>query len=180
MMTIQSYPEHHHEWLAAMGVVRWQARDSRLISAPTTPIVHVEAVAEVTREPDFVWPERMVQARYWLVGESALDAATAYLLAGMMKAIGATQDEVVYTSIVDDAQERYTTGLPSWPVLNVQALPRSVFEQPLKVADELIVLTLGAVDHQWETANPVKLPGLTEMIARPELKKEAWMLLKQL
>ena len=87
---------------------------------------------------------------------------------------------MVYTSIVDDAQERYTTGLPSWPVLNIQALPRSVFEQPLKVADELIVLTLGAVDHQWETANPVKLPGLTEMIARPELKKEAWMLLKQL
>ena len=163
-----------------MGVVRWQARESRLISAPTTPIVHVEAVAEVTREPDFIWPERMVQARYWLVGESALDAATAYLLARMMKAIGATQDEVVYTSIFADAQGRYTTGLPSWPVLNIQVLPRSVFEQPLKVPDQLIVLTLGAVIHQWETANSVKLPGLTEMIARPELKKEAWMLLKQL
>lgn len=164
-----------------MGVVRWQQREEIIASeVSVVPIDTIDTIEEIAVETDFVWPERILQARYWLVGTSPLDAATAYLLAGMMKAIGATQDEVVYSSITDDLRESCGTGLPSWSMVNLQAIPNAVFKQSLEVPNEITLLMLGAITHQWKIAKIFNLPDLAEMIAQPERKRDAWAVLKQL
>jgi hypothetical protein len=96
-----TYPEQHTTWLTAMGVSRWQTREV----SSTAPDV----------QPSYTWPEAMLRARYWVVGEHLLDDATAHLLAGMMVAIGVASADVAYAAPMDTGLPHVATSLAKLP-----------------------------------------------------------------
>ena len=108
------------------------------------------ATAAVEQE----WPAHMLNATYWLAG-APLDDASETLLHAIMAAIGVDMADVVYCS--NDA------------ILNLA----------LSVPESVRVLDFGAVANAWQ-GHQIALPSLSDMLAQPERKRDAWAVLKPL
>ncbi|MGL4767083.1 MAG: DNA polymerase III subunit psi [Formosimonas sp.] len=132
---MNTHPNQHPAWLAAMGVSQWQLR---------------EPVAQDTSKN---WPEPLLNATHWLVGEP-LNPAGEALLHAIMAAIGVSMSDVVYCA--DEA----TLHL---------ALP---------VPEHVKLLRFGAVACAWQGGAGLDLPSIAAMQEQFALKREAWTILK--
>lgn len=186
--TALTYPEYHPAWLESLGITRWQSREPLAqVAHPTSAVEKVllnEPIEKSVTERDAM-PEKLElthliltpqieKAQYWVIGHQALIPEEAYLLAGMMQAIGA--QSVVFSYEADALSDSVMpTGLASWPKLMVQALPLGGM---LKVPETVKVLILGEVSLQLQ-AKSWLLPPLSQLLAQPHLKREAWEVLKK-
>lgn len=100
------------------------------------------------------WPAHMLNAAYWLTGAPLIDASET-LLHAIMAAIGVDMADVVYCA--DDA----------------------ILSLALTVPESVRVLHFGAVANAWQ-GHQIALPSLTDMLAQPERKRDAWAVLKPL
>lgn len=167
-----TYPEHHAAWLEVMGVNRWQHREP-------IEVAHIETGVEINEETQHnvltALPERIQSARYWILGNAALTAEETFLLAGMMAAIKAQGDEVVYSHLADQLDFlQLDTGLATFPRLSVQTLP----DLNVALPEGLKVLQLGDAILSSTHASMWRIPSLSGMLSTPLLKREAWQVLK--
>ncbi|AXF86110.1 hypothetical protein DTO96_101851 [Ephemeroptericola cinctiostellae] len=179
---VLTYPEHHAVWLDVMGISRWASTASlggavSVANAPVLeglpePVLVVAAKAVVADLP--VLPKIIQAARYWVIGVAPLDDDACRLLAGMMAAIQATEGEVVYSSVQDGVEHVQTTGMATWPRLNVC----HVSELNVSLPETLSVLLLGDVDFPEGHHRVWRIPALADMLSEPLLKREAWVGLK--
>jgi DNA polymerase III psi subunit len=182
------YPEHHTVWLEAMGITRWQIKEplaqvthstnavEKLL--PNEPIeknvAEQDAMPEALEATHSILTPQIEMAQYWVIGQQTLIPEEAYLLAGMMQAIGA--QSVVFSHAADELLDSVmSTGLASWPRLVVQALPLG---GTLKVPETVKILILGETPLQLQ-AKLWSLPSLSQLLAEPQLKREAWEILKK-
>lgn len=176
-MTNLNYPEHHDVWLSEMGITRWQA--TKILNHVEPDAVEAESLTVFDSIYDL--PHSIVSSRYWVVSRATLDSSDAYLLAGMMKSIGANTDDVIYSYVTTAAQEellQQATGLPSWSVLKIQTIKEQALSSDLSLPDSLQVFVVGDLTHQWH-AKIDSLPSLSDMQKQPSLKRDAWQILKK-
>ncbi len=203
MNLVKRHPEAHDAWLHAMGIdVRWRHRsapaqlETAEVAAPTT---HAEPTAQATPAemartvPDTTaqhssapLPDIITQARYWVVGEHALTQKQAYLLAGMLNAIGADAGECIYSHSTGTANtatraQLMGTGLAAWPELNTLILSAAQQSSSLDTLEHTTQIILGAALAATTThERQLGVPSLQAMMEQPELKKDAWAVLKPL
>lgn len=183
-----NYPEQHGAWLAEMGVTRWQATrampplETHEQSAPTMTEVtnNIVPITQASSDASYDWPASVSTARYWVVSSSALKPSDAYLLAGMMQAIGAQTDEVLYSCITTEQEvlQQQATGLPTWPSLRIQTISTHALDAELLLPESVQFMVLGTLAHQWQIPFE-SLPSLAEMQEQPLRKREAWQVLKK-
>lgn len=173
---ILSYPQHHGAWLDAMGVSRWAFKGEAIetagaVLAEQAPIV-IAPVAEA-------WSTSIQTARYWVIGNAALNDAELALLAGMMAAIGAEADDVVY-SFCGDALESsvQNTRVANWSRLNVQ--PVAVFDNPPAVRVLMLGDDVAKTARGFDEGKTYRIPALSDILAQPLLKRDAWQVLKKM
>lgn len=123
-------------------------------------------------------PDRIQTAQFWVLGEGELTAEQLYLLAGMLKAIGASHTDVVYSYVVSNpvSATSIATGLGIWPSLYVQPIEGLSSYDLGSWSGNTRLLSLGL-----ESIHPMTsvLPSLQKMIEQPELKKHAWQVLRK-
>ncbi|MBS1174525.1 MAG: hypothetical protein H6R05_656 [Burkholderiaceae bacterium] len=174
MNLIKRHPEAHDAWLYAMGIdVRWRHRGG---------LTEAGAVVDI---PVVELPECVVQARYWVIGEQPLTDAQAYLLAGMMWAIG-VQGGVgcIYSHVADSTQtmpQSVATGLPALSAINSLAVEPILLQNAVDELEHSTIIVLGdALMAERTHKRIIRVPSLQAMIDNPLLKKDAWNVLKNL
>lgn len=147
-----------------------------VVDAPNALNARVE-LSKVATETKTRWAESIQNARYWVIGNAVLQDEEVALLAGMMAAIQATADEVVYSfcSSELDVSVQYTR-VSQWSRLNVQ--PVLAFDSPpavtvLVLGEDAMKTTVG-----FETAKVFCIPALSDILREPLLKRDAWQVLK--
>jgi hypothetical protein len=188
------HPEQHAQWLNQMGITRWHATGAialdtsestaPIIAAPTeTPTAPVPA--PIAAEPQtYALPSAVRAAQYWLVGQSELDAPSASLLAHILKAIGATIEQVVYSfssahHATEPASKTVVTGVPSFSNILSIALPADALTRAIDLPSTTQLIFLGATETAWN-APQTKTPSLADMLAQPLKKRDAWQALKEI
>lgn len=171
-----TYPEHHAAWLDAMGVSRWH---STHVIEPinveiSAPISAIEVIKPITAPVKNTLPALIEHASYWVVGTEALDHETAYLLAGMMAAIQATEVQVVYSHFGKAHSTHIATGQVHFTKLHIEVIENSTFELPT----QLKVLVLGDASFDAKHDAQWRIPSLSAMLETPQLKRDAWETLK--
>ena len=174
MNLAKRHPQAHDAWLYAMGIdVRWRHRSGL-----------VEAGAAVDA-PVVELPECIAQSRYWVLGEQPLNDAQAYLLAGMMWAIG-TQDttDCTYSHATDSTQttpKTIATGLPALAIINTLAVEPALLQIPVDALHTTTLIVMSDALMAGQTHERLlRVPSLQAMIDNPLLKKDAWVVLKKL
>lgn len=185
MPAVLTYPDHHAVWLDAMGVSRWVSTTSLHGIEGQVAVVDAKQATEVAlaaEQSDAIvhpLPAIVQSARYWVVGGTPLSDDERRLLAGMMAAIQAPVDEVVYSAsqngLEKEAMTIQATGLATWSRLNVCAASPQL---EMRLPDALKVLLLGDVVFSNAHARTWRIPSLTAMLSEPLLKREAWIHLK--
>lgn len=174
MNLAKRYPEAHDAWLYAMGIdVRWRHRSG---------LAEAGAVVDA---PVVELPECIAQSRYWVLGEQPLTDAQAYLLAGMMWAIGVQSDtDCIYSHVAESTQtmpQSVETSLPALPAINSLAVEPILLQNAVDELGYSTVIALGDVLMSGQTHERIiRTPSLQAMIDNPLLKKEAWTVLKKL
>ena len=179
---VLTYPEHHAVWLDVMGISRWASTTSLGGAGSATNVPAFEhlpepalAIAAKAVEVDLpVLPKIIEAARYWVIGAAPLGDDACRLLAGMMAAIQAAEAEVVYSAVQDGGAHVQSTGMPTWPRLNVCHVP----ELRVHLPETLSVLLLGDVGFPEGHHRVWRIPALVDMLSEPLLKREAWAGLK--
>lgn len=177
----KTYPEAHDAWLYAMGIdVRWRHRAAHDVAQ--TEMVDVKSC-------DVALPEVIAQARYWLIGEPILTTRDAYVLAGLLWSINADERQVVYSSIIGQAEshaaQTFATSLPSWSQLRMQ----DVSSQMLRLLPDILrkypnlrVFILGDFDvfdrEACSGLNCIWLPSAEQMHLNTLQKQMAWQSVK--
>ena len=173
MNLAKRHPQAHDAWLYAMGIdVRWRHRSG------LSDEVALDASA-------LELPECVVQARYWIIGEQPLTDAQAYLLAGMMWAIGAQNTtDCIYSHVADSTQtmpQSVATGLPALPAINSLAIEPILLQNAVDGLEHSTIIVLGdALMAEQTHKRIIRVPSLQAMIDQPMLKKETWAMLKRL
>lgn len=175
MNLVKQHPEAHDAWLYAMGIdVRWRHREGL---ADGVDDGGMTADASALELPDYI-----VQTRYWVIGERALTDAQAYLLAGMMWAMGVTTTaDCIYSYGADstaNAPTAVATGLPALATLNTLAVEPALLQTPIETIDNTIILLGDALMAGQTHERLLRVPSLQAMIDNPLLKKQAWAVLK--
>ena len=173
MNLAKRHPQAHDAWLYAMGIdVRWRHRsglsDEVALDAPALEL-----------------PECIAQSRYWVLGEQPLTDAQAYLLAGMMWAIGAQNTtDCTYSHATDSTQttpKTIATGLPALAIINTLAVEPTLLQIPVDALDTITFIVMSDALMAGQTHERLlRVPGLQAMIDNPLLKKQAWAVLKNL
>lgn len=169
-----SYPEHHAVWLDAMGISRWHTTSVILETTPALAQNSGSAVGEPVTATQSPLPEAIANAQYWVIGSAPLEHDSAYLLAGMMAAIQATENDVVYSHIAESHSSTFATGLPHFAKINVQTIEHTSFDMPTP----LKVLILGDTSVSFTADAIWQIPSLSALLDTPLLKREAWATLK--
>ena len=173
MNLAKRHPQAHDAWLYAMGIdVRWRHRSG------LSDEVALDASA-------LELPECVVQARYWIIGEQPLTDAQAYLLAGMMWAIGAQNTtDCTYSHVTDSTQttpKTIATGLPALAIINTLAVEPTLLQIPVDALDTITFIVMSDALMAGQTHKRLlRVPSLQAMIDNPLLKKDAWAVLKNL
>ena len=173
MNLAKRHPQAHDAWLYAMGIdVRWRHRsglsDEVALDAPALEL-----------------PECIAQSRYWVLGEQPLTDAQAYLLAGMMWAIGAQNTtDCTYSHATDSTQttpKTIATGLPALAIINTLAVEPALLQIPVDALDTITFIVMSDALMAGQTHERLlRVPSLQAMIDNPLLKKQAWAVLKNL
>ncbi len=173
MNLAKRHPQAHDAWLYAMGIdVRWRHRsglsDEVALDAPALEL-----------------PECIAQSRYWVLGEQPLTDAQAYLLAGMMWAIGAQNTtDCTYSHATDSTQttpKTIATGLPALAIINTLAVEPTLLQIPVDALDTITFIVMSDALMAGQTHERLlRVPSLQAMIDNPLLKKQAWAVLKNL
>ena len=173
MNLAKRHPQAHDAWLYAMGIdVRWRHRsglsDEVALDAPALEL-----------------PECIAQSRYWVLGEQPLTDAQAYLLAGMMWAIGAQNTtDCTYSHATDSTQttpKTIATGLPALAIINTLAVEPTLLQIPVDALDTITFIVMSDALMAGQTHERLlRVPSLQAMIDNPLLKKDAWVVLKKL
>ena len=173
MNLAKRHPQAHDAWLYAMGIdVRWRHRsglsDEVALDAPALEL-----------------PECIAQSRYWVLGEQPLTDAQAYLLAGMMWAIGAQNTtDCTYSHATDSTQttpKTIATGLPALAIINTLAVEPTLLQIPVDALDTITFIVMSDALMAGQTHERLlRVPSLQAMIDNPLLKKDAWAVLKKL
>ena len=173
MNLAKRHPQAHDAWLYAMGIdVRWRHRsglsDEVALDAPALEL-----------------PECIAQSRYWVLGEQPLTDAQAYLLAGMMWAIGAQNTtDCTYSHATDSTQttpKTIATGLPALAIINTLAVEPTLLQIPVDALDTITFIVMSDTLMAGQTHERLlRVPSLQAMIDNPLLKKQAWAVLKNL
>ena len=173
MNLAKRHPQAHDAWLYAMGIdVRWRHRsglsDEVALDAPALEL-----------------PECIAQSRYWVLGEQPLTDAQAYLLAGMMWAIGAQNTtDCTYSHATDSTQttpKTIATGLPALAIINTLAVEPTLLQIPVDALDTITFIVMSDALMAGQTHERLlRVPSLQAMIDNPLLKKDAWAVLKNL
>ena len=175
MNLAKRHPQAHDAWLYAMGIdVRWRHREGLADGGMTADASALEL------------PECIAQSRYWVLGEQPLTDAQAYLLAGMMWAIGAQNTtDCTYSHATDSTQttpKTIATGLPALAIINTLAVEPALLQIPVDAfldTTTLIVMSDALMAGQTHK-RLLRVPSLQAMIDNPLLKKDAWAVLKNL
>lgn len=167
-----SYPEHHAVWLDAMGISRWHSTAVEETIAPAQNMT--SDVSKPATQVASPLPDSITKAMYWVIGATPLDHDTAYLLAGMMHAIQATDADVVYSHIAPSNSSTVATGLPHFPKCHIQTIAHTEFDIP----EQLNVLILGDMPVSFSSESMWRLPSLPSLLDNPLLKRDAWNILK--
>ena len=173
MNLAKRHPQAHDAWLYAMGIdVRWRHRSG------LSDEVALDASA-------LELPECVVQARYWIIGEQPLTDAQAYLLAGMMWALGAQNTtDCTYSHATDSTQttpKTIATGLPALAIINTLAVEPTLLQIPVDALDTITFIVMSDALMAGQTHKRLlRVPSLQAMIDNPLLKKDAWAVLKNL
>ena len=173
MNLAKRHPQAHDAWLYAMGIdVRWRHRsglsDEVALDAPALEL-----------------PECIAQSRYWVLGEQPLTDAQAYLLAGMMWAIGAQNTtDCTYSHATDSTQttpKTIATGLPALAIINTLAVEPTLLQIPVDALDTITFIVMSDALMAGQTHERLlRVPSLQAMLDNPLLKKQAWAVLKNL
>lgn len=171
MNLVKRHPEAHDAWLYAMGIdVRWRHRSSLTEDASVgVPMIEL--------------PECIAQARYWIIGEQVLTDVQAYLLASMMWAIGVENvADCVYSyreDVTQTAPILVVTGLSALPSLRTITIESNLLQAPVDAIENITLIILGDTPMAGQTHERLlRVPNLQDMIDNPDLKKNAWAVLK--
>lgn len=167
-----TYPEHHATWLDAMGVSRWYS--THVIEPSSVEISVIEVIKPTTAPVKNALPALIEHASFWVIGMEALDHETAYLLAGMMAAIQATEAQVVYSHFGKAHSTHIATGQVHLTKLHIEVIENSAFELPA----QLKVLVLGDTPFETQHDAQWRIPSLSAILETPQLKRDAWEILK--
>ena len=174
MNLAKRHPQAHDAWLYAMGIdVRWRHRsglsDEVALDAPALEL-----------------PECIAQSRYWVLGEQPLTDAQAYLLAGMLWAIGVQGGaDCIYSHVTDSTQtmpQSVATGLPALAIINTLAVEPALLQIPVDAfldTTTLIVMSDALMAGQTHK-RLLRVPSLQAMLDNQLLKKDSWAVLKNL
>lgn len=175
MNLVKRHPEAHDAWLYAMGIdVRWRHRTGLTEVGTALDASVVEL------------PECIAKARYWVIGEQPLTDAQAYVLAGILWAIGAQSNaDCVYSHLqnggVQSVPHAVATGLSVLPTINTLAVEPILLKAPIDDIQNTALIALGDVAMVEQTDEQIiRVPSLQAMINTPLLKKSAWSVLKVL
>ena len=175
MNLVKRHPEAHDAWLYAMGIdVRWRHRSGLTEVGAVVDTLVVEV------------PECIRQASYWLIGERALSDAQAYMLAGILWAIGVqSAADCIYSHPQDGGTQSVPnavlTGLSVLPTINTLAVEPILLQNVVDDIQNTTLIVLGDVAIVGQThKQTIRVPSLQAMIDNPLLKKDAWAVLKKL